>query len=140
MDNKQFNINGRTKEQLNLAVELLLLDEYGGKKGATGYYFSKEKGLVLTWHINSNKVTAFTNRLGQPEKMYAKELTDTLWKWLDTEEAKSTEKTDWDSDSDHDGSNELGWRLYVDEWGHIKGANGSLDHYSIAAFKPAYLW
>lgn len=37
--------------------------------------------------------------------------------------------------------NELGWRLYVDKWGHVEEENGmTIDHYSIAAFKPAYCW
>jgi hypothetical protein len=141
MDNKIFNVNGKTKEQLSIAVKLLLLNEYGQTQKVTGWYYSKEKGLVLTWLIKDGyKATPFTDRMGKQTEIDDNELIDILWRWLDTEEAKNVECGGWDADSDHDGDNELGWRLYVDEWGHVQETAHSIDHYSIAAFKPAYLW
>jgi len=143
MDNRLFNVNGRTKEQLLLAVKLLLLDEYGKQTKVKGYYFHQKKGLVLTWFLNDNgsyKPTPFTNRMGRPEEIGSEELTDILWEWKDGEQAKEVELGDWENDADHDGSNDIGWRLYTERWGHIESYEHTIDHYSIAAFKRVYLW
>jgi hypothetical protein len=141
MDNRQFNINGKTKEQLTLAVKCLLFNEYNEEKTVPGWYYSKKKGLVLVWHVNEDS-TAFTDRMGNPKEVNAEELVEILWVWLQTDEAKEVEHNDpWDYNADHDGSNDLGWRLYLDEWGCVKNDNGmTINHYSIAAFKPAWLW
>lgn len=140
MDNKIFNVNGRTKEQLRAALDLLLMDEYGGHRKVEGWYFLKDKGFVLTWHADVKLgSTAFTNALGQPKVPTHEELTDILWEWLKSPDALSVPHTGWDHDADHDGDNELGWRLYTEDWGCVN-RNGGIDHYSIAALKPAYLW
>lgn len=139
MDNRLFNINGRTKEQLELAIKLLLLDEYGDTKKVEGWYFDEKKGFVLTWYDSKDYINPFTNRLGQKEPIEQSELVELLWKWKDSEEAKKVELCEWEEDTDHDGSNEMGWRLYTEDWGHTY-RGPSLDHYSIAAFKPCWLW
>lgn len=142
MDNRIFNVNGRTKEQLSLAVNLLLTNEYGEKETAYGWYLTNQKGIVLTWHENGGHKTCkpFTDYMGNPKEVNAEELTEILWKWLQSEEAQKIECVGWDADADHDGSNERGWRLFTEAWGHVEDKTGSIDHYSIAAFKPAYLW
>lgn len=142
MDNRQFNINGRTKKQLNLALKCLLFNEYDEEKTVSGWYFNPNKGFVLTWWVGENYIaTPFTDRMGKPKPVNVEDLTEILWEWLTTDEAKTVEMSGWDEDADHDGSNELGWRLYMEDWGHVNmGGSHSLDHYSIAAFKPAYLW
>jgi len=143
MDNRLFNINGKTKDQLTLAVKCLLLDEYGKNIIVKGWYFSKQKGLVLTWYLDENekeKVTPFTDRMGKPCAINEDELVDLLWKWLDSEEAKIVEFEHWESNVDHDGDNDKGWRLYTEDWGCIKYAEYAIDHYSIGAFKPVWLW
>ena len=146
MDNKIFNVNGITKDQLHLAVKLLLMDEYSEKisKKVSGWYFSPKKGFVLTWYVGDNqkKAIPFTNRMGQPEAIGVDELVDLLWDWLDSDEAKSVELDGWDKKfTDSDVSNSAGWRLYTDEWGHVNNPDGhTIDHYSIAAFTKAYMW
>ena len=143
-DNRLFNINGRTKEQLSLAVKCLLLNEYGEQRKISGWYFDKSKGFVLTWWVGKDyKATPFTNRLGKSQDISESELVDVLWDWLKTDEAKSVEFSDWEGDIDQDGDNEEGWRLYTEDWGCIKEGTedwSSIDHYSIAAFKRVYLW
>lgn len=140
MDNRFFNVNGKTKEQLKLALELLLFNEYGEKDKVAGWYFSKQKGFVLTWaNPDKHKSSPFTNRLGQPEEIDVNELLELLWKWKDTEQASTVELEDFEDDADHEGSNDKGWRLYTEKWGHIEEGS-SIDHYSIAAFKPVWLW
>ena len=146
MDNKVFNVNGKTREQLKLAIQLLLLNEYNDKQKVRGWYFRKDKGLVLTWLSETREnVTPFTNRMGQPEDINEDELTDQLWEWLSSDQAKEVEHTEgdrWDrSLKDSDVSMDDGWRLYTEDWGHIKEENGhTIDHYSIAAFKKVALW
>jgi len=148
MDNRVFNVNGKTKEQLKLAVQLLLLTEYNKKQNVRGWYFAKNKGLVLTWtdkKSSRNNVIPFTNRMGQPEEINEDELTNLLWEWLSSDQAKEVihnEEDRWDAGfEDSDVSMDDGWRLYTDEWGHVKEENGhTIDHYSIAAFKKVSLW
>ena len=139
MDNRLFNINGKTKNQLALAVKALLLDEYDTQRKVKGWYFKKNKGLILTWYVDNKKSTPFTNRMGTPCEIAENELVEILWNWLDSPEAKIVEMSSWEVNTDHDGSNDLGWRLYTEDWGCI-GDEYSIDHYSIAAFKPVYLW
>jgi len=148
MDNRIFNVNGKTKQQLALAVQALLLDEYDGIQKVKGWYFNKERGLVLTWYVGNDsgnkKTIPFTNRMGQPTEIEPDELVDILWDWLSSEQANEVELEGWDKKfEDSDVSNNAGWRLYVDEWGHVKEGNkphDSIDHYSIAALTKAYMW
>lgn len=142
MDNRQFNINGRTKKQLTLAVKCLLLSEYDDEHTVKGWYFSKKRGFVLcSWASSHSNYREFTNRLGEPEEVGAEELVEILWKWLESDEASTVELDGWDIDMDHDGSNGFGWRLYVNEWGHVNNDDEhTIDHSSIAAFKKVYLW
>lgn len=140
MDNRIFNVNGRTKEQLEIAVKLFLLDEYGHSRKVVGWYYEETKGLVLTWFVGDKyKATPFTDRMGAPTNIEEKELVDLLWNWLNSEEAKKVKCEEMDADEDTDGTNKRGWRLYVDEYGHINNG-GSLDNYSIGAFKPVFCW
>jgi hypothetical protein len=139
MDNRVFNVNGRTKEQLKLAINLLLLNEYNKVNTVAGWYYKKEKGLVLTSY-NNDKTIPFTDRMGKATEIGVDELIDVLWDWLQSDEAKAVECVHWDADFHHDGSNVLGWRLYTEDWGHIRETEHTIDHSTIAAFKPAYLW
>lgn len=142
MDNRVFDINGRTKEQLILAVNCLLFNEFNKKETIKGWYFSKKRGFVLClWKSSNKNYKEFTNRLGEPEKIGAEELVDILWKWLNSEEAKTVELDRWDMDLEHDGSNGIGWRLYTNEWGHVnEETNHTIDHSTIGAFKRIHLW
>ncbi len=140
-DNRIFNVNGITIEQLELAVKLLLLNEYGEQIKIRGWYFNPNKGLVLTWHVDKDsKAKPFTDNMGQEKPIEEKELVETLWNWLFTDQAKSVVLNGYDVDADHDGSNEKGWRLYNEEWGCVRDGEHTIDHYSVAAFTPAFLW
>lgn len=75
MDNRLFNINGRSEYQFKLALHALLTDEYKketevpdiswGKigSGVRGYKFTYDKGLILYWHINKEDVLPIDNIL-----------------------------------------------------------------------------
>lgn len=144
MDNRVFNVNGRTLDQLRLAVKLLLLNEYGDEKTVKGWYYSKKKGMILTWYVGSSHKDSipFTDRMGKPTEIDANELSILLWNWLDSDEANNIKLDGWDKKfDDGDVSTEPGWRLYTDEWGHVNNPDGhTIDHYSIAAFTKAYMW
>lgn len=144
MDNRIFDINGKTKKQLELAVKLLLLNEYDENQKVKGWYFKENKGLILTWYVGDGyKAQPFTDRMGNISPISDIELVNILWEWLQSDQSKTVKSSDttWDYEFiDSDVSNERGWRLYTEEWGHISENGGSCDHYSFAAFKPAYLW
>lgn len=144
MDNKIFNVNGRTKEQLLKAIELVMFNEYGINNLAKGWKIIPDKGLVFLWNVDKDK---------KDENMFPvpidfKQCTEISWEWLNSKEifyesGKRIEKKvsesfpmdGWDENHDHDGSNELGWRVYVEDWGHVGN-----NHYSVFAIKPAYCW
>lgn len=141
MDNKQFVVNGRTKEQLKLALDSLLLTEYNYDKTVKGWYINPKKGFILTDYI-TEKCKPFTNNMGINQDISKDDLLEILWNWLDTDEAKNIEKNEkWEHDADHDGHNELGWKLYTEDWGHVNiDSEYSLDTSSIAAFKSVFCW
>jgi hypothetical protein len=141
MDNKLFNVNGRTKEQLLLAVKLLMTDEYGELIKIKGWYYDKQKGLVLTWTGDGARIFPFTDKMSRPREISPEDLTDLLWEWLQLPEAKDVTLLEDEARADFDGTNAEGWRLYTEEWGHIRSnENGTLDHYSLAAFKRVWCW
>lgn len=132
-DNRIFNVNGAKDEHLEMAINLAFrLDSYNAD-GATakGYVVLPNKGLVFLWNIDTTK-----DAIAFPEPIYAAEAYAFAKTWLKGREAKLIELNErWEGDCDHDGDNSLGWRVYVEDWGHV-GSN----HYAICAVKPCYLW
>ena len=125
MDNRIFNVNGRTKNRLQKTIDLII-DDWQGVKG----WEITEKGLVLKWHSEENKGNKF------PVPLKSDTIVDIVWDWLNSEEGRKFETIgDWDHDADHDGHNERGWRVYCEDWGHVGD-----DHYAICAVVPAYIW
>lgn len=93
-----------------------------------------------------------------PTGMTAAQVVELVWAWLNSPEAGvCVEWTDrytppekisrvdgdghsgfseWDrSNIDMDGSIEIGWRVFCNDWGHVRGV-----HTGICAVKPAALW
>lgn len=124
-DNAIFNVNGQSLEKLTSALSLAI-------SGHTiaGYKFIKDKGLVLYNYISSSN----TDATKLPVPLSPNEIAPIVYKWLQSDEAKQVPCIGWDSDADHDGSNELGWRVYTEDWGHING------EWNAIAIKPAYMW
>lgn len=129
-DNRVFDMNGETQEQLRMAFKLAFVQE-GHNTKAKYWTFDKKNGLILHWYVSDqSKVNAL------PVPLEAEAAADLAWQWLkSSDEAKTVELDGWFCDEDHDGSNSLGWRAYVDDWGHVGNYNGS-----IIAVTPAYLW
>jgi len=130
MDNKVFNINGRGDELLEKVIELAFIQEWGPESPATvkAWREDKEKGLIFLW-----TATEDSNKF--PTALNAKQAAGVASAWLQGEFAQEVELDGWDVDCDHDGSNDLGWRVYCEDWGHV-----GHDSYAIIAIKPAYMW
>ena len=127
MDNKVFNVNGATKNQLLATLKLAMLDEYDTYRKAVSYEIDKKHGFVLNQYGERGiKFPAF---------LEIETITEIVWAWLQTDEAKSMSFEGWDADADHDGSNHLGFRVYCEDWGFV-GDNQS----AIIAIRPAYCW
>lgn len=129
MDNRIFNINGAKKELLSKVLDIAFSQEGYSVRKAEAWSVHPEKGLILYWHHVKD-----TNKLLTP--LASSSVVDMVWEWLKSDEAKTIKMVDpWEVDMDHDGSNSIGWRVFVEEWGHVAG-----NFYSICAIKPAYLW
>jgi hypothetical protein len=124
-DNPIFDINGRSPEKLTLALNLA----FSGRT-VEAYKFIPAKGLVLYSYLSSSNKDA--SRF--PAPLNALEVASIVIKWLVSDEAKQVKCVGWDADADHDGDNELGWRIYTEDWGHIEG------EWNAIAIKPAYIW
>jgi hypothetical protein len=129
MDNKQFNVNGETKELLLETLKLAFKQHWEGAKAAA-YIIDKEKGFVLLWDRREDSV-----RL--PADLLPEALIEMIWAWLKSDNVL---ECSWDADADHDGSNEPGWRVYCEDWGHIKLSGTEAGRYAIIAVKPAWMW
>ena len=129
-DNRVFDVNGETQEELRLAFRLAFAQE-GRNTKAKYWTFDTTNGLILHWYISdANKANVL------PVPLDAEASADLAWQWLKySDEAKTVKLEGWFMDEDHDGSNSLGWRAYVGRWGHVGDYSGT-----IIAVTPSYLW
>lgn len=130
MDNRIFRVNGTTKEQLTLALQLAFSQcGYGKTVQANGFQLTEHGLLLSSYDINS--ITKF------PTRLESHECVDLVWKWLQSEDtiSKFTKYPPFCENLDHDGDNELGWIVYVEDWGKVGNVDGP-----ICAIHPAYMW
>lgn len=128
-DNKVFNVNGRGLDMLRAALQLAY-QQNGEKTTAKAWKFIPEAGFVLLWwNDRADGSNAF------PCPMNAEAVAPMIIEWLASEDAKGMKCSDWDADTDHDGHNSKGWRIYTGDWGHINDITSA-----ICAVRPAYLW
>lgn len=125
MDNRVFDVNGRSKQMLGAALALAFQQE-GERTTAKGYVLDPARGMILLWHDHPPCVRFL-------DPLDAEAATEFVWDWLKTRPEVAC--VGWDEDADHDGHNERGWRVFCEGWGHVAG-----NHYAIVAVKPAYLW
>lgn len=128
MDNRIFNVNGSGAEMLQKAIELAFMQFKTCRESpCASWGFSKQKGLILNWSRSEG------NPL--PIDMDAEDCAKWAWKWLQSDEAKSVELSEFCGDYSHDGHNTEGWQVYIEDWGRV-GSNGCV----LCAIKPAYMW
>lgn len=137
MDNRVFDVNGKGYGMFVDTLKLALWQTGGCYEtskdyNVTGYAIDPQKGLILlSWISTSEKNTHkfLTN-------MTAEEVAPMVYKWLQTEEALAVPPGQWDDDCDHDGHNSMGWRMFVEGWGHVGEYKGS----AAICVRPAYMW
>lgn len=129
MDNRIFNVNGQGLDLLKQALALAFAQQgFFNPAKAMSWHVSPDKGLILYWYAEKG-TTPFMAPMG------AEGVAEMVFDWLKSDQAKAIPCEGWDADSDHDGSNEPGWRVYVEDWGKVGGSSSA-----ICAIKPAYLW
>lgn len=129
-DNRLLNMNGQSDAQLLLALQFAFMDQYKEPNTCKAWEFIPSKGLVLyQYHSDSWPVNKF------PAPTTADDVMPMVKKWLLSDEAKQVPLCDWEGDIDHDGCNVKGWRVYLEDWGHIESRWGAL-----CCIKPVYLW
>tara|TARA_B100000700_G_scaffold311500_2_gene393790 strand:- start:200005 stop:200409 length:405 start_codon:yes stop_codon:yes gene_type:complete len=131
MDNRLLNVNGRTKEQLTLALALAFKSEYNKDVKAVGWRVTNEHGLILFEHAPENREGYNSFIVPHTPEQCA----TMIWDWVNSPDAKNIELSDWCGNIDHDGHNRLGWQVYLENWGKVAG-----EQFVICAAKPAYCW
>ncbi len=133
-DNRVFSVNGEGEEMLLAVLKLAFMQE-GDNTAATGWKFSKTKGLILYQYPQDEEdqkrgINAF------PTELDATGVMPMVWQWLQSKQAGNVKLEKWDRDEDHDGSNGPGFRVYCDDWGQIEGEG----HEAFLAITPAFMW
>lgn len=119
-DNAIFNVNGEGLERLKKVLAVTF-------ETFAGYRVHERFGLIL-YSYKCERATMF------PVPITPSQAAEMAFKWLDTPEAKNIPCEGWDSNADHDGSNEKGWRVYTEDWGHADG------DWNCVIVRPAYMW
>ena len=139
-DNKLFSVNGRTFTMLADAIKLVFAQR-GDHTKAVAWKMTPDHGLIIFWHHDPqhpNGATPF------PTAMDAEQVLPTVVGFLETyRKGKPYELAQlpvikhqqWEAYGDHDGSNEAGWRVFVEDWGHVGDSSSA-----ICAIKPVALW
>ena len=133
-DNFKINVSGQTKEQL-LTMVKYAFRQRGQRTKCRGWKTSKRNGLVLYWHNNGN--------INSVKDFDAESTTELIWDWLiGLNYQEFVEMTPLDgNDCDHDGFNERGWLLSVDDWGHVRSECGNaIDHHTLFKIQPYFHW
>jgi hypothetical protein len=123
MDNRHISIQSEGRKAFDLAFQLMFDNAAGGK--ATHYFEDKEKGLVLLWAEDTSKKS-----IPLLTKLAWKEAADLAWTWLENQP-----KEQYRDYLDHDGSNNKGFKVYNESWGHVSGS-----FYAILAVLPVWAW
>lgn len=128
-DNRIFNINGEGEDMLLRALELVFIQEGFDDRPATvkAYLVTPDQGMILYWHQDHRVCVPL------PTPMTAKQILPMIMAWLKNP-CVEVKCEGWDANADHDGRNELGWRVYCEDWGKVNHED------AICAVKPAYLW
>lgn len=133
MDNRQFCVNGENKKDLLVALELAFKIRYEKTKAAA-YVIDRKKGFVLLWSDHKDSVRF-------PVKLAPKSIVDMIWEWLKQQYKDGfTPDDNWDKASkDLCVDSHPGWKVYCEEWGHVKLSSTEAGTYAIVAVKPVWL-
>lgn len=134
-DNTQVIVTGMGgRRAFDLAMELLFADQgyathYQIKKivrnleydiKPTELFEDHHECMIFYWHKDTDTVPL-------PYNMTFRECADLAWGWL--------QKQNYGETPDHDGSNDRGWAVFNESWGHIDNSQ-----YGIGAVSPQWIW
>lgn len=125
-DNRIFNVNGEGEAMLLATLKLVFAQSH---ETCMAWFVSETHGLVLLWSDTCERATLF------PAGLSAEECLPFVLAWLKSADAKKIKKERWDADTDHDGSDGDGWRVYCEDWGHVDN-----EFAAICGIKPVVLW
>lgn len=128
MDNRVFNVNGSGSDGLLKTLELAFM-QAGRNTSCTGWFQTKEHGLVLCWVDGAEVINSL------PAPLNASQCLSFVEQWLQGDFAKDVELSDWCGNADHDGHNSDGWQVYCEDWGHVAS-----KWEAICGIKPSYCW
>lgn len=131
-DNRQLSINGKSKEALLAALKMAFIQSE--QKTARAWIKNQQQGIILLWADTEALENNIINKFLEP--VTPEEVLPMIERYLLGDEAKKVHLKKWDEDADHDGSNDSGWRVYVEDWGHI----GEVRWSGICAIKRTFLW
>ena len=131
-DNQIFNVNGHGDEGLMKTLELVFLQR-GSNTSVNGMTITRKHGLILHWCKPDSGYGA--KDITELPSLSLDEIFYKVKDYLGSDEADEAELGSWDGDTSHDGDNSAGWRVYVEDWGHV--AN---QWSAICGIKKIYAW
>jgi hypothetical protein len=126
-DNWIFDVNGYEKKQLRAILDLaVMLTGYSIK----AYRVNPTMGIILYWYTDESDKDPNIIKFPLENKGL---ILETLWAYL-KETKWSVKPESWEEDCDHDGHNELGFRVKTGDWGKVSHSGTFL------LIKPVYIW
>ena len=131
-ENIQFTVNGETKKDLQLALELAFKENK-----ITHWIIDKKEGLVLFYDVpeeHKSKLNPFIT----PSHVF--EIIDEVWAWNLNQNPEDYQATGWNGEPIEDHYTAYrGWSVYAQSWGlsHLSVIEGQIPCFII---KPTYVW
>ncbi|PLS19607.1 hypothetical protein CVD28_04100 [Bacillus sp. M6-12] len=131
LDNPVFNVKGQGKDMLLKTLELGIACV--GYHKFSGFRLDDKKGIVLYW--TDTEKEGYQKFMLESEP---KDIVDQVFEAVSHFKLKLEKNEDefWDLPIDDcEVGNDLGWRVYTEQWGHIDE-----DWQPCLAIVPSYLW
>jgi hypothetical protein len=106
-DNHVISITGLSAEDFKKALSFFDV------KNLAGYRISNTDGMILYWTDKGSETKPIRKF---PYTLASRvEVENFVWGWLQSPEAKEL----LGEEPNHDGSNDVGWRVFNEEWTHV---------------------
>lgn len=126
-NNRQFCVNGPMDNPKLFSAAMALVLEQSCYRKIAGFRIDAKKGMVFYWTaFKGSSQFPFGNEIDQVAKF--------AWMWLESHPKLTGAPGKWEGHIDHDGSDDDGWKLYCEDWGHVDAWE------AFAAVKPIVCW
>lgn len=129
-DNRVFDVNGVDDKHLKKAIDLAFMID--SERAIAKYYLvTEDKGLIFFAYKSDSLVANIL-----PVPLDAEGVYEFTKEWLKSNAAQNI-KLDgfFDTANDCDVSEDWGWRVYLEQWGHVGNHWGV-----ICAISPSWIW